>query len=82
LVDTAPLMENGSIDTPVSWVKHRVGNTILITTVSQVGFAPGSAIVQVAGQTRRPLENGYFVVILPVGRHPAKGIKGGHFAVE
>jgi hypothetical protein len=82
LTDTLPLKEHGSINTPASWVKHRVGNTILITAVSQAGFAPGSTIVQVAGQTRRPIADGYFVIVLPVGRYPAKGLRDEYFAVE
>jgi hypothetical protein len=59
---------------PGGWATRRAGHTVVVTAVTQVGFAPGARAVQVGRQTRRPLRDGYFVIVLPVGSFPARGI--------
>jgi hypothetical protein len=74
LQDSALVSAPVSVEVPPGWVTRPEKNIIWCTAVTHVGFAPGSTMVQIGGQTRRPLDNGYFLIIMPIGAHQTKGV--------
>jgi hypothetical protein len=74
--------DDSVVITPPSWVKHRDNHPVIVTAVCQIGFAKGATQVQVGGQTRRPLDDGYFVMMLPIGIHRTAGLVQGNVTIS